>query len=143
MSPLIRKYYDDWMSATTLIADQSDTEKFYAFIKSVIKYSRKYRNGHWLRYFLEKDLPQKYNDKAYCDQKIQQFVALFDHFIDFHKIKFPKHLIEMRDPIKVKWELQSIEKENGQEFYNDSQIDQIIKKNFGENWRDKYYKRIA
>lgn len=92
MSPIIKKYYQNWIGSTTLLSHPSDIEKFYTFVKAILKYSRKPKNGHWLCFFLEKDLPQKYQDKKYSRQQIQKISSLFDCLIDFHNAKFPNYL---------------------------------------------------
>ena len=60
MSPLINKYYRNWINGTKLFGDLADESRFYLFVKACIKYSRKPVNGIWLKSHLEKDLRDKY-----------------------------------------------------------------------------------
>ena len=134
MSPVIKKYYEHWIRSPKLLGP-SDTEKFYAFVKSVLRYSKKRRNGSWFRYFLERDLPK--TGLGY-EERIPELVALFDHLVDFHhSTKFPDPLIEMRNPHLVKNILQMYKKEDGTRQFSDDEINKTLKKNFGDKWKEK------
>lgn len=89
MSPLIKKYYNNWLSSPTLYIHPLDMKRFYVFVKIVGRYSKKHKDGQWLRYFLKRDLSQKYKDSNYIEKITKKIVYLFDHLLDFNKISLP------------------------------------------------------
>lgn len=132
MSPLIRKYYESWWNGTTLFDHPNDVERFYRFTKACLRYGRKPVNGQWLRFFLERDL---FNRDDIEEKTIQYAVSLFDNLIDFSKTSFPNHLLEMRNPYLVADELRSIYRRHGDLRYPEKEINDIIKKKLGSNWK--------
>ena len=61
---------------------------------------------------------------------------------DYESTSSPDPIIEMRDPYEVELTLQSyrIYKQGSQEqpLHTESQIEEILEKNFGTRWRDRY-----
>ena len=133
MPQLIEKYYRAWINSSTLFSHPNDEQKFYQFVKACLRYGRKRRNGQWLKYFLEKDLKEKYVDDYY-EEQLQNAILLFDHFMEYERTKFPNHVLEMRNPYLVKQELVSIVKSDGTSYYSQEAIDKILIKYFGPNW---------
>lgn len=133
MSRIISKYYLNWLNGPKLFGDLSDEQRFYRFVKSCTRYCRSRVDGHWLRGYLEKDLPDKYHDAKYREQIIQKAVSLFDHIVDCENTPFPDHLVEMTNPALVKMQLRSFETFDGKRYYSDEQIDEIVTENLGDN----------
>jgi len=146
MHELIEKYYKQWIASPTLLGHSLDCERFYKFVKACIRYS-KHRSakqdihGSWLRYFLERDLQNKYQGQ-YSDKLIHEAVVLFEHILEFSQTPFPDCLLEMRDPISVFWQLRRYKRTDvdGKEtsYYSDDEIEKIMSDNFGLSWREKY-----
>ncbi len=141
MSSLIKKYYESWLNGPTLFDNPNDVERFYRFTKACIRYGRKHRNGHWLRHFLKKDLWEKYDDE-YREALIQNAVSLFDNLMDFCRVTFPDHVLEMRDPYLVTDKLRSIQKIDGTPRYSEEEIDNILNDYFGVGWEEKRKRRM-
>lgn len=91
MPALIKEYYQQWLNSPTLFAHPLDKERFYKFVKSYIRFSKKKLGGCWLRYFLERDLPLRYKDKNFIDENIRHAVYLFDDLVDFDKVPFTQY----------------------------------------------------
>lgn len=131
MSPIVSRYYWNWLNGTKLSGDLSDEQRFYRFVKSCIRYCRSRVNGYWLRGYLEKDLPDKFYDAEYREQEIQKAVSLFDAIMDYENTSFPDHLVNMTNPTLVKMQLRSFETFDGKRLYTDENIQSILAKNFG------------
>ena len=143
MPPLIEKYYKRWINSPTLFGS-SDVVCFYRFVKACIRYGRIRRDGQWLRSYLEKDLPKKYENREYVEENIRKAVSLFDHFMwYYYYTTFPQPLLEMRQPFVVRTELQSILKADGSEKYSEEEIDGILGNNFGPNWEARWRARYS
>jgi len=142
MPPLIEKYYRRWINSPTLFGPH-DIEWFYRFVKASIRYGRCRRDGQWLRYFLEKDLPLKYPDTEYVEKQIKEAVTLFDHFIDYRSTSFPNDLLEMRDPYAVKLELLRIRNADESPKYSREQVESILAQNFGTDWETKWREKYG
>ena len=142
MSPLVTKYYNEWLSAYTLLGHPNDEEKFYRFVKACTTYCRRSKlSGHWLRHFLSRDLPTKYADPEYIEQQIQLAVSKFDTILDYDRVKFPDHVLEMRNPFSVMFAMQTLRKGDGSSLYSQKEINKALVDNFGPNWRQNYLKR--
>jgi len=141
MHHLVEKYYSNWLGSTTLLGHPDDRERFYRFVKAYCRYTRKPRNGQWLRYFLERDMLNRYPDKEYTENKIIEIVSLFDYLIDFFKVDFPKPILEMHDPYKVMSEMQRKERGDGSKFFSEEEIKATIERNFGKDWKKRYLLR--
>jgi hypothetical protein len=146
MHELIAKYYRVCINGPTLLDHYLDRERFFRFVKACIRYSKHWNakqdmHGSWLRYFLERDLSARYNEQ-HQDKIIHEIIVLFENILEFNKTTFPDHLIEMKDPIQVKWELQRYRRadKNGKQepYYSDEEIEKILKDNFGPSWRENY-----
>lgn len=144
MHELIEKYYRAWVNGPTLLDHYLDRDRFFRFIKACIRYSRHWNAkqriyGGWLEYFLERDLPKRYNDKQRCEEIIQEIIILFENILAFSKARFPDHVLEMRDPYLVSLELGSFRytDKDGKEkrAYSHEEIEEILIKNFGPTWR--------
>ena len=136
MSPLIKKYYESWLNGPALFDHPNDEERFYRFTKACLRYGRKHLNGQWLRYFLRKDLLEKYDDE-YAEYQIQNAISLFDHLMDFSRVSFPDHVLEMRNPYLSAEGLRSILRRDRKPRYSEEEIHNILNNNFGAGWENK------
>lgn len=136
MSPLIRKYYQSWLNGPTLFDHPNDEERFYRFTKACLKYGRKHYDGQWLRYFLRQAPLEKYGDD-YREYLIKEAVSLFDRLMDFGRVSFPNHSVEMRNPHLVANQLRTILKRDRSPVYSEEEITNILDNNFGTGWNKK------
>lgn len=140
MSPLIDKYYKNWVNSDSLFSDIVDLQKFYQFVKACLRYSRSRKDTHWLKFFLDKDLPEKYN-KDKCQELVETATFLFNHLLDYEKTPFPNYILEMRNPFSVKYELMRIRNYDGSSYYSIDAIEKILVDNFGTDWEKKWLKK--
>ena len=147
MPKLVEKYYSVWINGPALLGHPLDNGRFYKFVKACLRYSRKRVHEEWLRYFLERDLKERYTNEQYRDELISELMILFQHILDFNRVSFPDHVLEMRNPYLVKMELERYHyiDENGSEksLHSDSQIERILADNFGASWREDYRRKIG
>lgn len=126
MTPLMRRYYDNWLNSPTLLESPRDADKFYLFVKACIRLARIPRSGSWLRHYLNDDLKGKYS-KEHTEFLINEAVSIFDHIIDFHRVVYPDHMVERRNPVFIKSIMRSVKKADGTRFYTDQDISTFIK----------------
>ena len=88
MPLLIGGYYQAWINGPTLFDHPCDVGRFYKFVKACLRYSRGKVHGSWLKYFLERDLPNIYKDPEYVEKYISKAVSLFDTLMDFGRTPF-------------------------------------------------------
>ncbi|NOZ74438.1 MAG: hypothetical protein GXO90_03545 [FCB group bacterium] len=137
MSPLIAKYYNNWLSGPTLLGHPNDEKRFYKFIKACVRYSRKSKNGVWLKYFIERDLKEKYTED-YFNSVCLEAISIFDHIIDYLQVHIPDYSIEMKNPYYVASDLRRIIKDDGDPYMSEKEIENYLIEKFGDNWREKY-----
>ena len=83
----VQKYYKNWILTSNPLLSEHDIYKFYQFVKVVLKSSgSRFWNGPRLRYFLERDLNEKYQDKDYMQIQIRNAISIFDHLKDYEKV---------------------------------------------------------
>ena len=145
MSSLIERYYLRWVNGPDLLGHPLDCNRFCQFVKSCLRYSRRKRDlsGSWLGYFLDRDFRQRIVDDQAREEVISEAAILFEHLIDFSKVSFPDHVLEMRNPYLVKLSLEGWVYPDGRPVYPQEKIERILAENFGESWREDYLKKIG
>jgi len=99
MTVRVKRYYRKWIDSSHPLFCSNDVAKFYRFAKACARHGGvRHWNGHRLRYFLERDLPQKYSDPEYVEQQIRQAVSIFDHLMGYERTGWYDHDIE--DPLR-------------------------------------------
>ncbi len=138
MSAHIRKYYDKWVYSETLL-DLPNIGKFYNFIKVCVKHQgKKYWNGHRLRYFLEQDIPQRYDNEDYAEQMIRQAVSIFDHILSYERASGYDYWLEIKSPYEYKTALSNLRNAKNEPLYTDQQVEFEVSHKYGIDWKRKY-----
>ncbi len=147
MPKLIEKYYLVWVNGPTLLEHPLDKDRFFRFVKACIKYSRRALREGWLRYFLERDLQRRYANDKYREQLIVETVILFQNILDFNKVSFPDHILEMRNPCTVKMALECYyytdKNGNKRPLHSRDEIEKILRDNFGAFWEEDYRRKYG
>jgi len=145
MSSLIEKYYLRWVKGPDLFSHPNDCNRFYQFVKACLRYSRRKSDlcGPWLQYFLDRDLRERIVNLQAREEVILEATILFEHLIDFSKVSFPDHVLEMRNPYKVKAQLEGLFYSDDRPVYPQEKIERILAEKFGESWREDYLKKIG
>jgi len=147
MPRLIEKYYLAWLNGATLLEHPLDRDRFFRFIKACIRYSRQGLHEGWLRYFLERDLCERYTDSEYREKIISEVIIVFQHVLDFNKVSFPDPVLEMRNPYLVKMTLERYyyTGRNGSRrpVYSADEVERILRDNFGSSWKENYRRKYG
>jgi len=76
----------------------------------------------------------------------EEFSDKFETIMEYEEVPFPNVMVEMRNPFAVSLHLRSVAvyKDGKEEpFYTEAQIEDILRKNFGEGWRERYLKKYV
>ncbi len=142
-SPLVDQYFFNWIRKPTWdTLHWCDQDRFYQFLKAHDRYSR---NKEIIRLSRNIKLAAKEFHPKLDEEHINEIVEIYIErariIRSYLQVKFPDHLVEMRNPIAVWGELHRIVKydEATGEFhplYTDKELEEILNKHFGENWRE-------
>jgi hypothetical protein len=145
-SPLIQKYFEHWIELETWDSTHwADKERFYQFVKACFKYRKKKISSSDIKTAIKEAVLSKrptFNEEE-LDHLAEQFSQEFATIRDYEETPFPDDWVEMRNPIRVKHYLRMLRDERNAQLYSESQIQEILKRNFGENWEENVRRRIS
>jgi hypothetical protein len=115
--------------------------RFYQFVKALRRYSRKQGWRPRLREKIHSAVISEHPDfdPSAANEMADFFSALANNILDCASTPFPDPLVEMRNPHQVEQWLSSTQRvaEGGilRPVYTDHQIDEILRKTFGKDWK--------
>ena len=143
-SKTIDRYFNCWIRAESWESmHPHDMESFYMFLKALKRYRRK----PWWDNFRDNIVKavkeyHSYSDEEWLNERIDIFLSTAATIFSYESAPFPNPLVEMGNPYAVSLALhrqQNIdEKGRSHPFYTDKQVEEILIKNFGEDWRNRY-----
>lgn len=146
-SPLVDKYLRHWIEEPTWDSmHPKDMERFYMFLKALQRYSKR----NWFSELkgtligVTKDYYPLLEEDQLA-KTIDLFLEKARVALNYTKAPFPNHVVEMRNPFEVRSSLTTSKyldaEGNEQTLYSIEQVEEILIKNFGENWREAFWKR--
>ncbi|MCQ3932537.1 MAG: hypothetical protein DPW16_18970 [Chloroflexi bacterium] len=146
-SPMVDKYLSHWICQPTWDSmHPKDMERFYIFLKALQRYSKRdwfsELNATLLR--AAKDFHPSVEEDLLA-KTIGIFLEKAEVVLNYAKAEFPNPVVEMRNPFEVRGLLTTrkyLDRDgNEQTMLSDDEIEEILIKNFGKNWRDTYRKK--
>jgi len=147
-STIVDRYLNHWIALPTWGSKHPlDMQRFYQFLRALKRYSRK----DWTLDFRErifraaKDNHPEF-DESYLVETIDYFVRQEEIICDYHSAPFPAPLVEMSNPYLVASYLSLLlvvdDEGNERSMYTSEEIEEILAKNFGKDWRNHERWRI-
>jgi len=78
----IEKAFNCWISSHPESYHPLDMHRFYVFVKTVARYSRRQKNSSWLRGKIK-----KYKQTNLTEKDIEYYCNLFETLLDFSKVR--------------------------------------------------------
>jgi len=117
-------------------------ERFYRFVKAIKRYARSNYGPKIYENIIKAVRKEHLNlNDDHIEEMAAYFSSIVHKILDYESTPFPDPIVEMRNPYAVSLRLRSIQiadkKGNFHPFFSEKQIEEIIAKNFGSDWRDR------
>ena len=147
-SKIIDRYFLQWIAPDTWVTyHPMDMERFYQFVKAIKRYSRTNYGPKLLKNIIKaakKEHPEFSDDLI--NEMAEYFSGRVHQILDYESAPFPDPFVEMRDPYAVSLYLRRLrvsDRKGGfRPLHSQAEIDKILEKNFGTNWRERSFEQI-
>ncbi len=138
---IIDIYFLNWIRQDTWDSFHwLDMERFYKFVKAIKKYARSKYGPKIYKNIIKAAKKEHPNlNEAHVEEKARYFSSIVHQILDYESTSFPDPIVEMRNPYEVWRHLHKIQvtdkKGNLRPLYTEEEIEAILSKNFGSDWR--------
>lgn len=145
---VIDRYFLSWICPDTWDTfHPNDMERFYKFVKAIKRYARSNYGPKIYQNIIKAVRKEHPNlNEEHIEEMARKFSSIVHKILDYESTPFPDPIVEMRNPHFVSLRLRSIQiadkKGNFHSFYTEKQIEEILAKNFGSDWRERSLQRI-
>jgi hypothetical protein len=148
-SKIIDRYFLSWICPDTWATYHPlDMERFYKFVKAIKRYARSNYGPKIYKNIIKaarKEHPGL--DEGHIREMAEDFSSIVHKILDYELTPFPDPIVEMRNPYEVSLRLRSIQRADKKgdlrPFYTDKQVEEILDKNFGPDWRERSRQHIS
>ena len=135
LSKTVGKYFANWIHQDTWHTEHgSDMERFYQFVKAVLRYSNHRPGDSRVRRLIVEEAGIAGNE--YLEEKATRFAALYADLLEFHDtVRFPDALVEKRNPSAYYYALEAAY--GGERA---SEVEREMCEVWGPNWREEVFR---
>jgi len=96
-SPIVGRYFDAWINCDTwYTGHRNDEERFYKFVKAVLRYCKRRPSDTQVRQHIELKGRELISDDNDLQEKAHYYTTLYASILEFHDTLFPDVLTELR-----------------------------------------------
>jgi len=137
LSPVVGRYFDAWIKLQTWDSGhQLDQQRFYRFVKAIVRYSRRRPSSIEVESLIEARWEGR-RDSESLEETARHFASIYTAILDYENTNgFPNPLIERTNIVQCQIWLAS-------ENVSEQQLDNSMSHLWGEDWRIQLQRAIA